>query len=183
MHRPSGLGFGQLLLALDRTMVDAGRRPPRPGHAGRLGRPRRRRRRPAGSGGRRRFRATCSSCWASPTPRRCAGWSSSSRAPEGCRRPSSSRNPPTPRSLGPSRSAPRSWPSTRGRAGSRSTDWSTTPSNTTATAATHRLGAPTCSGSPSRSPTAPAAWSASRTNSPTCWRTRRPATKPTNCAG
>ena len=43
--------------------------------------------------------------------------------------------------------------------------------------------APTCSGSRSRSPTAPAAWSASRTSSPTCWRTQRPATKPTNCAG
>ena len=60
--------------------------------------------------------------------------------------------------------APRSSPSNRGPAGSACTAWSTTPSSTTATAATRcTTPAPTCSGWRSRSPTAPAAWSASRT--------------------
>ena len=80
--------------------------------------------------------------------------------------------------------APPWWPSTRGRAGNGCTDSSTTSSNTTATAATRSTTpAPTCSGWPSPSPTAPAAWSASRTTSRMCWRTRRPATRPTSCAG
>ena len=72
----------------------------------------------------------------------------------------------------------------RGRGGKRCTSSSTMPSSTTAIAAIRDTTlAPTCSGSPSPSPTAPAGWSASRTSSRTCWRIRRPATRPTSCAG
>ena len=57
-----------------------------------------------------------------------------------------------------SRSAPRWWPSNRGPAGNCSTGSSTTPSNITVIAAIRSTTpAPTCSASPSRSPTAPTA--------------------------
>ena len=54
--KTSGVGLGQLLLALDATMVTLGRGPARAGPAGGLGGADRRRRRAAGPGRRRRLR-------------------------------------------------------------------------------------------------------------------------------
>ena len=179
---PAGLSLGQLLLALDATMVtlvEAPRGLDLPVASAalidaddvRLG---------LAVG--RRARPTCSSC-------------SASSDDDALRWLDRQTRPASPTAIfvkEPSRRvvaravarAPRSWPSNRGPAGSGCTGWSTTSSNITATAPTRcTTPAPTCSAWPSRSPTAPTAWSASRTRSPTCWPTRRPATRPTNCAG
>ena len=136
----------------------------------------------AGPGAGRGVGRSSSSCWVSPTTRRCAGSTSRRAACAG----GDLRQRAVGRAWWPRRSqqGQRWWPWSRRPAGSGCISWSITCWSITGTARTRRMTrAPICSVWRSRWPTASTAWSASKTPSRMCWPIRPPTTKPTSCGG